>query len=110
MVHVQQGDDMAECTVVIPEASISPADRGNRRLGDSGTRMVLSGGAPQLGDWAPDRGLALERRLARDLPGFSILGDTVGDTVGGGEADQFVWTATVRLPLDKLVEAKVSVC
>ena len=99
---------MAECTVVIPEASISPADRGNRRLGDSGTRMVLSGGAPQLGDWAPDRGLALERRLARDLPGFSILGDTVGG--GEAEADQFVWTATVRLPLDKLVEAKVSVC
>jgi hypothetical protein len=114
MVQVQQGDDMAECTIVIPEASISPAERGSRRLGDVGTRMVLCGGVPQLGDWAPDRGLRLKRRLARDLPGFSVLGAAAGEGgEGGGGAErsedgQFVWTAAVRLPLNKLVEAKVS--
>ena len=72
----------------------------------AGARLVLAGGAPQLGDWDPERGLALTRQPSSSLPGFSVAGSSSSASDGAAEGG-YVWTATVRLPLNKLIEAKV---
>ncbi len=105
-VIMQQGDDLADCTIVVPGFSSSPP----ASLGAGGRRLVLTGAAPQLGEWDPEKGVVLKRQPASAVRGFAAAAAAASPSREGVrpvEEEEHVWAATVRLPLNKLIEAKV---
>ncbi|GAX85202.1 hypothetical protein CEUSTIGMA_g12622.t1 [Chlamydomonas eustigma] len=118
-VQVQQpGDDMAQCMLVVPQPAVllPGLDLGPE------DRLVLTGGAPILGDWDPDHGIELIRQPVGSVDGLcvisthSALGNcgvsdpVVAEETTVAEAEkEMMWMAALRLPLNQLVEAKLVV-
>eukprot|EP00195_Chlamydomonas_chlamydogama_P007128 CAMPEP_0202896286 /NCGR_PEP_ID=MMETSP1392-20130828/5318_1 /ASSEMBLY_ACC=CAM_ASM_000868 /TAXON_ID=225041 /ORGANISM="Chlamydomonas chlamydogama, Strain SAG 11-48b" /LENGTH=1485 /DNA_ID=CAMNT_0049581583 /DNA_START=292 /DNA_END=4749 /DNA_ORIENTATION=- len=85
--------DTAECTIAVPNLPISA-----KSYAAGGLEVVLTGNKPQLGNWDPSKGVRLKPT--------SMLQNATANSNGAATASP-LWTAVTRLPLGKLVEAKV---
>lgn len=96
-------DAGANVTVLVP----MPAIAGHATLGPN-ARVVLTGSIPELGDWDPTKGMLLTQQAASASGAASALSHAGFSYEGGSDQGlPQLWMATGRLPLNKLIEAKV---